>query len=73
MWADNGDAISEQYTGTNSMESAAVRMGKLSYLSTIDHGLTSLYRIVRKIRQEDDGKHRAVLYLSMEVSEGKQS
>lgn len=51
MWADNGDAISQQYSGTSSMESVTVRMGKISYLASIDHGLTSLYRIVRNLRE----------------------
>lgn len=65
MWADNGDAISEQYSGTNSMESVTVRMGKISYLASIDHGLTSLYRMVRNLREEDKGKWKAVSYLSL--------
>lgn len=51
MWADNADAISEQYSGTLSVESTAVRMGKISYFASIDHGLTSLYRMVRNIRE----------------------
>lgn len=54
LWADNGDNISAQYTGTGSTESYAIRKGKLSYLTTIDHGLTSLVRAFRNIRQEDE-------------------
>lgn len=51
LWADNGDSISKQYTGTGSTESYAVRKGKLSYMTTIDHGMTSLVRAFRNIRQ----------------------
>ena len=54
MWADNGDNISKQYTGTGSTESYAIRQGKLSYMTTIDHGMTSLVRAFRNIRQEDE-------------------
>jgi hypothetical protein len=54
LWADNADNISKQYTGTGSTESYAIRIGKLSYMATIGHGLTSLVRAIRTIRQEDE-------------------
>lgn len=47
LWADNGDALSKQYTGTGSTESFAVRKGKLSYLTTLDHGMKSIFRVIR--------------------------
>lgn len=50
LWADNGDALSKQYTGTGSTESFALRKGKLSYLTTLDHGMKSLFRVIRNIR-----------------------
>jgi len=53
LWADNGDALSKQYTGTGSTESFAVRKGKLSYLTTLDHGMKSIFRAIRNIRNDD--------------------
>ena len=63
MWADNGDELSKQYTGTGSTESYAIRKGKLSYLTSIDHGMTSITRVLRNIRQEDDDKKTAIDFL----------
>lgn len=63
LWADNGDAVSKQYTGTGSTESYAIRKGKLSYMTTIDHGMTSLVRAFRNIRQEDEEKYKTILFL----------
>ncbi len=53
LWADNADALSKQYTGTGSTESFALRKGKLSYLTTIDHGMKSLTRAFKNIRNPD--------------------
>ena len=53
LWADNGDNLSKQYTGTHCMESFALRQGKLSYMTSFDHGLTSISRALRSIRHED--------------------
>lgn len=33
-------------------------------MATIDHGLTSLLRVIRKLRSEDDAKRKAVRFLS---------
>lgn len=60
LWADNGDSLSRQYTGTESTESFAYRQGKLSYMTSFDHGLTSLVRALRTIRDEDFEKRKAV-------------
>jgi hypothetical protein len=53
LWADNADALSKQYTGTGSTESLAVRKGKLSYLTTLDHGMKSIFRAVRNFTNGD--------------------
>lgn len=60
LWADNGDALSKQYTGTGSTESFAVRKGKLSYLTTLDHGMKSIFRAIRNIRNDDVKKQEAI-------------
>lgn len=54
LWADNADNLSKQYTGTGSINSVAVRKGSLSYMTTIDHGMKSLVRALRNVRQEDE-------------------
>lgn len=64
MWADNADALSKQYTGTGSTESFAVRKGKLSYLTTIDHGMKSLARAINNIRNPDEIKNRTIRLLT---------
>ena len=45
------------------MESSTLRAGKISYMATIDHGLTSLLRAARNVVSEDLGKSRVVLFL----------
>lgn len=64
MWADNADALSKQYTGTGSTESFAVRKGKLSYLTTIDHGMKSLARAIKNIRNPDEIKNKSIKLLT---------
>jgi hypothetical protein len=64
MWADNADALSKQYTGTGSTESFAVRKGKLSYLTTIDHGMKSLARAINNIRNPDEIKNKTIRLLT---------
>jgi hypothetical protein len=64
MWADNADALSRQYTGTGSTESFAVRKGKLSYLTTIDHGMKSLTRAINNIRNPDEIKNKTIKLLT---------
>jgi hypothetical protein len=60
MWADNADCLSKQYTGTGSTESFALRKGKLSYLTTIDHGMKSITRAFNNIRNPDSIKNKAI-------------
>jgi hypothetical protein len=64
LWADNGDELSKQYTGTGSTESFAIRKGKLSYLTTLDHGMKSLLRAVRSISNQDESKNTAINFLT---------
>lgn len=40
-----------------------MRSGKISYMGTIDHGLTSLIRAFRNFRSSDIGKSKVVAYL----------
>lgn len=63
LWADNGDALSKQYTGTGSTESFAVRKGKLSYLTILDHGMKSILRVIRNIRNQDENKQEAIFFI----------
>jgi hypothetical protein len=67
LWADNGDALSKQYTGTGSTESFAVRKGKLSYLTTLDHGMKSIFRVIRNFTNEDLKKQEAIGYIVGEM------
>ena len=71
LWADNGDALSKQYTGTGSTESFAVRKGKLSYLTILDHGMKSIFRAIRNIRNEDEKKQEAICFIVGEEIPGK--
>jgi len=57
LWADNADLLSKQYIGTGSTESIAIRKGKLSYLTAIDHGMKSLSRAIRNINNQDQSKN----------------
>ena len=60
LWADNADALSKQYTGTGSTESFAVRKGKLSYMTILDHGMKSISRVIRDLRNQDLDKQLAI-------------
>lgn len=64
LWADNGDYLSQQYMGTESTESYTIRKGKLSYLASIDHGMTSIERAFRNIRHEDEYKHKTLQFIT---------
>ena len=44
MWADHGDAISDQYAGTGAMKSAFTRTGKRDVWGLLDDGAKSLTR-----------------------------
>jgi hypothetical protein len=44
IWADNGDYISIQYTGTGSTHTSVTKNGKEGVLGKIQHGLVSINR-----------------------------
>lgn len=44
IWADNGDMLSAQYTGTGSTHTNITRTGKRDVTGMIDHGTKSLMR-----------------------------
>ena len=46
MWADNGDFISLQYTGTNSTITRVMKEGKKGILSSINHKYQDVHRFV---------------------------
>jgi hypothetical protein len=43
-WADNGDFISQHYTGTGSTHTNITRTGKRDFMGLLDHGLKSIGR-----------------------------
>lgn len=44
MWADNGDAISKQYSGTGALKADFTRTGKRTLYGLLSDGLNSLTR-----------------------------
>eukprot|EP00922_Rhytidocystis_sp_ex-Travisia-forbesii_P039242 GHVS01058395.1.p1 GENE.GHVS01058395.1~~GHVS01058395.1.p1 ORF type:complete len:1152 (-),score=117.00 GHVS01058395.1:1462-4917(-) len=44
MWADQGDSISVQYTGTGSVLSAVMKQGRATFSTSVDHAFKSLGR-----------------------------
>ena len=46
FWADNGDFISLQYTGTNSTITRVMKEGKKGILSRINHKYQDVHRFV---------------------------
>ena len=44
IWADNGDYLSLQYTGTGSTHSDAIRTGKRDINGMLSHGKKTLFR-----------------------------
>ena len=46
FWADNGDFISLQYTGTNSTITKVMKQGKKGFLSKINHKYQDVHRFV---------------------------
>lgn len=47
IWADNGDMLSAQYTGTGSTHTNITRTGKRDYTGMLDHGTKSLMRFYK--------------------------
>lgn len=44
VWADNGDAISRQYSGTGALKADFTRTGRRTLLGSLKDGLNSLFR-----------------------------
>jgi synaptojanin len=53
QWADNGDNLSLQYTGTNSTISAVTREGPMGLRGLINQGITSINRFYYANIQDD--------------------
>lgn len=53
QWADNGDYLSYQYTGTGSTISAVTREGSLGLKGLIMHGITSINRFYNATVHDD--------------------
>jgi phosphatidylinositol 4-phosphatase len=47
LWADNGDYISRQYSGTVALKSDLTRTGRRTYRGSLNDGLNSLIRFYR--------------------------
>jgi hypothetical protein len=59
IWADNGDCLSNQYTGTGSTHTNITRTGKRDFLGMLDHGKKSLLRFYIQ-NFEDNVKQEAI-------------
>jgi hypothetical protein len=60
IWADNADAISEQYTGTGAMKTDFTRNGKRSVKGIANDGITSVKRYIRNKRFQDDERQESI-------------
>jgi hypothetical protein len=54
VWADNADAMSEQYTGTGALKNDFTRTGKRSVKGMATDGINSMKRYINKTFQFDD-------------------
>lgn len=59
LWADNGDAVSQIYTGTNALKSSFSRSGKMNFVSALSDATISVSRIYQNIFI--DGKKQSTL------------
>jgi hypothetical protein len=59
MWADNGDVISKQYTGTSSTITKVTKTGKQGFFGKIDQLARGVERFI--VNTRDDGlKHECI-------------
>lgn len=70
MWADNGDALSEQYTGTGSTISNVTREGKRGLKGMISHGLKTLNRFYNA-NVEDANRQKGIDFLLRKRGDAK--
>ncbi|VDN58955.1 unnamed protein product [Dracunculus medinensis] len=47
FWADNGDECSKQYAGTGALKADYTRMGKRTYVGTMQDGINAMMRYFR--------------------------
>lgn len=60
LWADNADFISQQYTGTNSVNSLNEHTGKWSPMGPIEQGITSAWRLIIDVGSYDLQKTKSI-------------
>jgi phosphatidylinositol-bisphosphatase len=59
LWADNGDLLSYEYTGTGSTISSVTRHGKQGFKGMLEHGMKSLSRFYQA-NVEDNSRQEAI-------------
>ncbi|ORY72560.1 SacI homology domain-domain-containing protein [Leucosporidium creatinivorum] len=59
LWAENGDALSKQYTGTGALNTSFTRSGKKSFAGLLSDGMKSVGRVYQS-QFVDGGKQRAI-------------
>ncbi|EDO16233.1 hypothetical protein Kpol_505p10 [Vanderwaltozyma polyspora DSM 70294] len=62
LWADNGDQISQIYTGTNALKSSFSRKGKMSFAGLLSDATKSVSRIYVNTFV-DNGKQQSIDFL----------
>ena len=60
IWALNGDAISQEYTGTDAITTQLIKDGKKSFFGNIKHGFTSSKRFLNNTFGSDDKKQTCI-------------
>jgi hypothetical protein len=60
LWADNTDFISQQYTGTDSVNSYFSHTGKDTLMGPIDQGLKSMWRTLIDVGSYDTQKNKSI-------------
>lgn len=69
LWADNGDMISVQYSGTSSCITSVTKKGKHGIMGMFQHGYVSLSRIYQG-NFEDAFKQKCIeIFLNKNLSE----
>jgi len=69
LWADNGDLISVQYSGTSSFITSVTKKGKHGIMGMFQHGYVSLSRIYQG-NFEDAFKQKCIeIFLNKNLTE----
>jgi len=69
LWADNGDMLSFEYTGTGSTISSVTRNGRQSIRGMLEHGMKSISRFYQA-NVEDNSRQESIELLLKRRSEG---